>query len=134
MQFLPSKAIAKREIQTALERGCFANSRELKRLIPAQVLIKMQVVAAMTGFLPTYDEHGNEVEVAQPVPLPMRMDLINRLVDKRLPNMKAVEGDERTIDLSNLPTEQADANAMTPDELQRAIEATYTVEEPPSHE
>lgn len=132
MNFLAHTSLSSRAVTTDLAtRGVQKTARELRRLIPGEVVIGLLVRAAVTGLLPALDENGLEVSVATPIDAKTRMDTLRYLANKRVPDPKAEEEGARELDLSALPKTAAEARELTPAELDEAIEATFQVQETP---
>ncbi len=113
-------------------RAPLASLRDLRRLIPAEILTRALATAAMCGVMPRLDpKTGQEVEVADPVSIPDRIALSKYLLDKRLPAAKSEEvQDEATVDLTSIPLSPEEIKRLPLNELQRVIEAQFTVQQP----
>lgn len=115
--------------------GRALTTRQLRDGIPAGVLLAMQIEAALTGKLKRIDiTTGEEVEVAEQIPLNERLKLIDKLVDKRLPAAKTTEiEDQGKADLSNIPLDAEEIKRMPISQLGRVIEAQFETQSPASH-
>jgi hypothetical protein len=108
----------------ALTRG------ELRHLIPAGHLIKMQVEGALTGFFRTYDTNGVESQAAVPLSLQQRLDLTEKLIKKVLPDMKTDDGVEPTaVDPVMIASDPDQVKRLTTTEIRAAIEASFKIPE-----
>lgn len=134
MNFLAHTGVQSRALAASIaNRGVEKTAKELRRMIPGELVLGLLVRAAVTGLLPAYDQEGNEVSVATPIDTKTRMDTLRYLANKRVPDPKSTEEEGRELDLSDLPTTLAEARELTPKELDEAIEATFQVtqETPP---
>jgi hypothetical protein len=127
LDFLAHTNVSARSIAVRVEQQTAKTNRELRRMIPAEALIRMQIEAAVTGFLPTYDRDGNECGPAAPIKTETRLELMKELRRIRLPDAKVEEDNGRDFDPTTLPTTLRDAESMTPKELDEAIAASYTL-------
>lgn len=109
-----------------------ASLKDLRRLIPAEILTRALATAAMCGVMPRLDpKTGEEIEVADPVSVDKRIELSKYLLDKRLPAAKSEEvQDEATVDLTSIPLTPEEIKRLPLNELQRVIEAQFSITEP----
>lgn len=130
MQFL-SPSTQSRALATSLStQGVQKTVKELRKLIPIELLLRMQTEAAVTGMLPAYDRNtGEEVAAATPVDTKTRLELARFLTNKRMADPKAAEDEGRDFDPSTLPTTLKEAQELTPAELDAAIAASFTIQE-----
>jgi hypothetical protein len=101
---------------------------ELRRVIPYPALIGMQVKAALTGFLPTYDHNMEETGPAAALTVQQRLDTADKLIKKGLPDLKSDDEAERpTLDVESLTSLDADQiKRLTVAQIQAAIETSFT--------
>lgn len=141
MQFLSPMTQSRALAASINAQGVQKTVKELRKLIPVELLLRMQTEAAVTGLLPAYDKHtGEEVAAATPVDVKTRLELARFLTNKRMADPKAAEDEGRDFDPSTLPTTLKEAQELTPAELDAAIAASFTIQEntpcptpPPSH-
>jgi hypothetical protein len=127
MQFL-APAIQSRAVAADIQsRGVAKTAKELRKLIPAELIIRMLVETAVTGLLPAYDRNGDEVAAATPIDPKTRLDTLRYLADKRVPNPKVEDEGGRDFDPTTLPASVKEAQELTPAELDEAIAATFTI-------
>ena len=107
--------------------GKVLTTRQLRDGIPAGTLLALQIEAALTGKLKRIDLlTGEEVEVAEQVPMNERLKIIDKLVDKRLPAAKTTEiEDQGKADLSDIPLDAEEIKRMPISQLGRVIEAQF---------
>lgn len=107
--------------------GKMLTTRQLRDGIPAGTLLALQIEAALTGKLKRIDlATGEEVEVAEQVPMNERLKIIDKLVDKRLPAAKTTEvEDVGKADLSDIPLDAEEIKRMPISQLGRVIEAQF---------
>ena len=130
MQFLSPMTQSRALAASMSTQGVQKTVKELRKLIPIELLLRMQTEAAVTGLLPAYDKHtGEEIAAATPVDTKTRLELARFLTNKRMADPKAAEDEGRDFDPSTLPTTLKEAQELTPAELDAAIAASFTIQE-----
>ena len=112
--------------------GRALTTRQLRDGIPAGILLALQIEVALTGKLKRIDiATGEEVEIAEQVPMNERLKIIDKLVDKRLPAAKTTEvEDQGKADLSDIPLDAEEIKRMPISQLGRVIEAQFEASAP----
>jgi hypothetical protein len=127
VDFLAHTNAGSRVIAQRLAAAPGKTTRELRRMIPVEAILQVQIKAAFTGLLQSYDENGNEIGPAIPVDQKTRFELLKELRRIRLPDAKVEEDAGRDFDPTTLPATLREAESLTPKELDEAIAASFTL-------
>lgn len=112
--------------------GQVMSAKRLRDAIPAGVLLALQIDAALTGKVRQIDtETGEDVGPARPIEPETQLELMERLLKKRLPDAKSADVEaDRAVDLDELPTDPEEVKRLPISQLGKLIEAQFTPREP----
>jgi len=111
--------------------GLLLSRKHLRNAIPAGPLLDIMIDAALTGNVKKLDSAtGEEIGAATPLSTEAQLKLVQWLLERRLPAMKAPDAstdEETVVDLREVPTTPEDIKRLPLSQLGRVIEAQFRV-------